>query len=581
MKKKLCNLGLALAITGSLLTGCGGSPEQIGSGAEGNEGAIESSVLENEEEAGGAVEGVEGNYTAAGKFPIVNDKVSLKVFYAPYAFVTDMEDNYATQWLEEKTNIHIDWMISGEQDAAEKINLLLGAGDAEGLPDVFYTGWISRQQVEYYGGEGTFLPLNDLIDQYAVNFKELFQEHPELEKKLMAPDGNIYFLPRYYETLHVRFPQKCWMNRRWLENVDMEVPVTTEEFYNVLKAFKEQDANGDGNPNNEIPFLCYFGTNGIQDFVMNAFVYSPSTAERFYLDENGTIVASYAQEGWREGLEYQKMLYDEGLLDNECLTMTEELSKPLFANESGSLVGCVEDWWPGFMDFSSQEAYDYVAIAPLEGPDGTRQAPEAQFNPAPMFMITSKCEDPIAAIRWADAQAIDIAQAVRDGDYEWMNLWYGKEDAENSWRKAQEGECGFTGEPAYYKTTFSYDGKSNAHWYENFLIHMGAEWKSMDVYEDDGSYNLEKVLYENTEENYLPYSVAKTVTNLSLTSEENEEFSELRTNLDTYYKECVVKFMTGAMDLDADWDGYLNELENIGLSRAIEIYQTAYDRVFN
>ena len=103
----------------------------------------------------------------------------------------------------------------------------------------------------------------------------------------------------------------------------------------------------------------------------------------------------------------------------------------------------------------------------------------------------------------------------------------------------------------------------------------------MDVYEDDGSYNLEKVLYENTEENYLPYSVAKTVTNLSLTSEENEEFSELRTNLDTYYKECVVKFMTGAMDLDADWDGYLNELENIGLSRAIEIYQTAYDRVFN
>ncbi|HCA69426.1 MAG TPA: sugar ABC transporter substrate-binding protein, partial [Lachnospiraceae bacterium] len=34
----------------------------------------------------------------------------------------------------------------------------------------------------------------------------------------------------------------------------MEIPKTTEEFEAVLKAFKEKDANGNGDPNDEIPF---------------------------------------------------------------------------------------------------------------------------------------------------------------------------------------------------------------------------------------------------------------------------------------------------------------------------------------
>lgn len=44
-----------------------------------------------------------------------------------------------------------------------------------------------------------------------------------------------------------------YLNKTWLDNLGLTYPETVEELYTVLKAFKEQDANGNGDPNDEIP----------------------------------------------------------------------------------------------------------------------------------------------------------------------------------------------------------------------------------------------------------------------------------------------------------------------------------------
>ena len=210
----------------------------------------------NSSSSGGSGDSAEANVSAPGEFPIVPEKVTLKVFFAPSSNITDMEDNQATKWLEEKTNVHVEWMLVASE-AAERINLLLATNAEKDMPDVFLTG-IGRAQVEAYGSQGVLLPLNDLIDKYSVNYKDdLFVHNDELEKGMTAFDGNIYFLPRYYETTHVRHTQRFWVNTKWLERVGKEVPTTIDEFYDVLKACKEQDANGNGDPNDEIPYVAY------------------------------------------------------------------------------------------------------------------------------------------------------------------------------------------------------------------------------------------------------------------------------------------------------------------------------------
>ena len=49
--------------------------------------------------------------------------------------------------------------------------------------------------------------------------------------------------------------------------------------------------------------------------------------------------------------------------------------------------------------------------------------------------------------------------------------------------------------------------------------------------------------------------------------------------VDYYYQEKTTKFITGYENIDKEWDKYVAELENnIGLGRALEIAQKAYDR---
>lgn len=71
----------------------------------------------------------------------------------------------------------------------------------------------------------------------------------------------------------------------------------------------------------------------------------------------------------------------------------------------------------------------------------------------------------------------------------------------------------------------------------------------------------------------------ETVTTIIYTEEENSAIADIKTTLETYVDESMARFATGDLDLDKDWDSYLEELEAIGLSQYIEISQTAYDRM--
>lgn len=557
-----------------LFTGCGkpndGKPSTT---TDGNSSTGEKDDSESENSDS------DSNLTNPGEFPIVKEPIELKVFYVPNPAVIDVETNYAVKWLEEKTNVKVDWMLASGEEAGQKLNLLLAANNKDEMPDVFYSG-MSRAQAESYGSQGILMSLNDLIEEQAINFQLLFEHNDKLKQQMTAFDGNIYFLPRYYESVHVKHYQKMWMNHEWLKNVDKDVPTTTDEFYDVLKAFKEQDANGNGDPNDEIPYIVYnYSSQPLHYFVMNAFVYSPTGGTKLYL-EDGIVTASYAQEGWREGMRFYKKLYDEGLLDKEVFSLTAEQAKALASDQKGNRVGAFAAHVISIFDQDDPEILNYETISPLKGPEGLQQSPLNFYNPAPFFTISSYCGNPEAAIRWADAQAVDIVAELEKDNYEWMNFWYGPEDDEKGWRKAEEGEVGFTEKPAKFEWLFNWGDNLNTHLYETFLINMKAPWKEMMVADIGEGYNQEAVLYNETVNKYIPYEVDKTLPNLSFDSEEAAEVAELGSTLGEYYEEMFAKFILGEVDLDVDWDSYLKELENIGLSRYLELYQTAYDRTY-
>lgn len=143
-----------------------------------------------------------------------------------------------------------------------------------------------------------------------------------------APDGNIYGLTGLNECFHCSYPNKMWVNTKWMEQLGLTEPTTTEEFKEMLRAFKTKDPNGNGKAD-EVPLSGSTENFGVHiiPYLMNGFIYDD---DRNYLIVNqGKVETVVNKPEWKEGLAYIKSLYDEGLIDPGAFTQNVGAFKKL------------------------------------------------------------------------------------------------------------------------------------------------------------------------------------------------------------------------------------------------------------
>ena len=525
--------------------------------------------------------------SAPGEFPITDEKLELTVFYVPATNVEDIETNYATQWLENKTGIHVNWITSTVEDAASKISLMLTSG--QNLPDIFLVKNITADMINAYGMQGMLLNLDDYINEYGFYCKDIWEKiGNNAQNVCKAADGHNYYLPRYATSTHGSCDNKMWMNYKWLENLGLQPPTTIDEFYEVLKAFKEQDANGNGDPNDEIPLA--YGVNGWANqcptFIMSSFVFwfNASTAGNTYryIEDDGKVHVSYYEDGFREGLKFLNKLYTEGLMDPESFLLTDPQIMALAADEKGCRIGCFTGGYANSVIAATDpQVFDYHTVEPLTGPTGLKQVASTQLNPDPRAFISVDTKHPVEAFRWCEALMQDLAGMLDEGNYEWMDFFYGPEG--EGWRKAEEGEMGLAGTQAAYAWLFDFGQNSNMHWYEEFPCYMPRSYKNYMAVSAAEGYDLEKVLYDETIANYDAYRAEKILPPLSLDEDQATTISEMDATLTPFMEEYMAKFVTGVLDPndDAAWEQYKADLQEIGIDDYIAILQAGYDAMIN
>lgn len=576
MKKRLIALLLACAVPVSMAA-CSGD---TGSETGGETGGVS--------EAGGEISDEEGGsgLTEPGTFPISEEPVTLTVLTQQIPSIIDITTNEFTKWYQELTNVQIEWQLVPSDSVESNLNVTLAGGE---YPDIFLSMGIKSSQEDQYGGaDKIFLPLDDLIDSSMPNFKAVLEEKPDVLSDITAMDGNIYCLPSITEYLHGQYAMKMWVNTTWLDRLDMEKPTTTEEFYEMLKAFKEKDPNGNGIAD-EIPLSGVIDTGGgwysdVSDFILNAFVYdSGSTGDglRRYIDmESGDIEIAVNQEAYREGLRFMNRLYTEGLIDPAAFSNTNDQLKQIALNPGVEILGAAPAGHPAmFMDITTDpERYAmFDAIAPLEGPEGVRQSPrlkeDREFGEA---AISTTCANPEVAARWLDG--------FYDYEIQMERAWGHEGEA---WRVAEDGELGLDGDPALYKTLIAFDESAqNDNWawlgieYTPLELFNGQTVtpENVDLYSAEG---FERRMVLVTEELYQPYDVSDKYQNvpnvLRYTEADAEERNLLFQDLQTLAKEWRVYFITGERSLDNDWDEYIQALNDMQLERFLELENAAYD----
>jgi putative aldouronate transport system substrate-binding protein len=507
-------------------------------------------------------------------------KSSLKIFINPDATITDIKTNELTKWLEDKTGIHIDWVVSGQNEAKDKLNIMLAAGSK--LPDVIMTAnaaqIITDDQIFNLGEQKVFIPLNSMIDTYGENVKKAFEDFSGSRAQMTAPDGNIYALPRMMEAYHTTLPEKYWINQSWLNKLNLKMPTTPDELYTVLKAFKDMDPNGNGKKD-EIPLSGRTNQYSTMDsFIMNAFQYSPgSNGDNFYwlYVRFGKVMFAPTQTGWKTGLKYERRLYQDDLMDSEIFINTKPQLLALTGDPNGNRVGSFQCLHiGGGVDTNSSRAADYSPVPPLKGPLG-QVAPNQPLKYYPAYMITKDCKQPELAFKLG---SFLMTNPLADPDtMEWMNMLYGPEG--QGWERAKADEKGLDGQPAIYKDLVS--GKTTQNiWWVNAGPCVFPDSLRNRMVADISKWSNEKSLYDATKNVYEPYRMNMTLPYMNYTTADASELAEIRVNIQKYVNESMAKFVTGAMDLDRDWDKYVAQLNAMGLQKMLDITQKTYDKYY-
>ena len=575
-KKKILALLMSCIMTAGVLGGCGADNAK-----EGSSSAAASATTTTTE--GASAEGTENSmFNEPGTLPIVKEPITLTVF-APANTEGSWEENAQVKELEEATGIHLEWQTCASSDnVQEKLSTMFASGE---MPDIILTGVSSGNRYDKateqaLGEQGLVLPLNDYLDTVSVGYKQAFEEIDGLKEYITTPDGNIYSLPNIDGSLHVQYNMKLWINTQWLDNLGLDMPTTTEEFYEVMKAFKEKDANGNGDPNDEIPLSTVTSGAGTQidGFLMNPFQLTSET-NKLYVD-NGKVTFAPAQEGYKEGLKYLNQLYAEGLLNPE--SFTQDKNNQVNVNEAGEecVIGAFLAQRPGYACDLTTEPYSkkweqYQSLAPLTGPDGQCVA---SWNPYVMFesgmtFISSSCTNPEAAFRLLDyisTQTYRSSLGIEGVHYEMLD--------------ANTTELGLDGETkAHYKRTDA-DSTNQSLLQLTALIRtpefLAAEATNPNPYADDVKplNGRQIVMYKaSLEHQKVQQSLDSVMPDLYMSQADSSEMSLIKTNVMDTQKEYMVQFITGAKDIDAEWDSYLKALDNVGLARYLELLQKAYD----
>jgi putative aldouronate transport system substrate-binding protein len=490
----------------------------------------------------------------------------------------DLATNKFTKHVEEKFNIKFNFETVPGEGAKEKRQISLASGD---YPDAYiltaYIDQFSQADLVKYGQQGVLVPLNDLIDQYAPNIKAALDSNADFKAFSTAPDGKIYGLPAYAQCFHCSYPNKMWLNTKWLEKVNLQMPKTTEDFKKVLEAFKTQDPNENG-AKDEVPLSGSTEDFGVRviPFLMNAFVYDD---DRNHLNlTNGKVESAAVKEEWKQGLAYIKSLYDEGLIDPGAFTQNAEAYKKIGENGDAQILGVGAGMHPAIfvnIDVGNKNSKDYNPVPPLSGPNGVSFATHDGGGVAPgaKFAITNKAseEAKIALIKLVDYMFTPLGQTNGASGMEGID-----------WRQPKAGEKALGDVAPMVAPIPAVEGEAprNAGWSGMAHFYMPREYRDSWVQGEDiyDSANYERRLHQAT----LLYQGKEPkdlfpIWALWIDPADIDEASILQTNIRTYIDQNSLQFVTGNKDLNKDWDAYVNGLKDLKLDRYLEILQKAYE----
>jgi len=459
-----------------------------------------------------------------------------------------METPFGKAW-QEATGVEIDLEVFADSTA---LNLMYASGE---LPDIIlapfsgYSGGVDnaiRDQV--------IQPITDYM-AYAPDLQAVLDGNEYWKKCATTADGDIVGFPFIRGSEEILSPAGLIYRQDYLDAVGMEVPDTADEFYAVLKAFKEK-------LNIEYPFSvskAWLTGYGLEKGVMT----SPfGLVNSSWYQVDGTIHFGAAEPQYKEVLAFLNKLYKEKLLDNNFSTVSfENMGANLMNDDTGVVLSAMQSGLGNYE--AAMEDSENFALVPgksLVAKDGdTPMYGHYDFALNGYYaVITPSCKNIEAAVQFLNYGYTEAGSNLFNFGIEGET--FNMEDGKPVFTDViLNNEYGWTIQEAMAQYTLSW--------------HAGPFVQSKDVLQIN-TYDSQKLALErwaaHDAKNY-------NVPNLSVASEDLSQYTRLMSDINTYVGEMTIKYIMGEKSLNDFESEYMATLEKLEMDKVISMMQKSLD----
>ncbi|PAV31169.1 ABC transporter substrate-binding protein [Virgibacillus profundi] len=481
------------------------------------------------------------------------------------------DDNWVQKKLEEMFNVEI---VNTKLNTwnADETSLAVASGD---VPDTFsFTSGTLTAQEMYDGGVTRTIP-KEMIKKYAPRYSEMLDENqPGWDLNLLSGSNEEYIQLTGLQSHTKGILWAPTFRLDWLEELGIEPPgeikpvgpdggleriyftdeaYSLEEVEEILKAFTFDDPDGNGK-DDTYGLLPYNNQLHWMTTIMGAHGVAPG----YNLMEDDKLKSAEISNKYKEGLKLLAKWYDMGIVDPEWTTLDVEkawekykIGKTGYFTAQRSYVA-MEDWTklraPQNLILSDPDA-KLLVTAPEIGPDG--QQGEGSWMPVTLLGDGFQIAKDVTDIELA--RILQIFDYINHDDEARWTL-YGEVGEHSEWQGTPEESA------ILVKEEYPAEEGDMGFWAYNFRTYPGERLKWLT---SEYTFNLMEQFFakpEVVEEMAIRpyrYDLFEETKGLELEKRYSGQ-------LDTIVDEFRMRAIVGEIDVDKEWDSYVENWLNNG-----------------
>ncbi len=487
------------------------------------------------------------------------EPVTLNLMVYEHASAPWMENPVVIQEIFEKTNIKLNLQVVPQSDYTTKLNVLLSTNQ---MPDIVKTVVGGYGLIKTYASSGIFLNLNDYM-QYAPNYSKLYAEDKNLA--MYDFEGATYGFVLYSDPSNIAQGPALVLRTDLLKKHGLEMPKTTEDLLTVMAKLKELY------PESE-PWTSRGNTGSLIN--RSAFILGGGYG-MYFEPELGKWTFGQVEDSFKEVLSYLNRAYTMGVLDIDYATMNNQLWQEKM--NTGTSFMYFEN--PGFsfgmtsnLRVTDPEAALELAPVPANSITGNARAYLYEAPEDAMYLISADTKNPELVVKFMDwcysAEGITTCCFGKEG----VTFAY-DENGEPQFLPEYVQQFATASSPSY--ALQSALGSCQLGFAPQYLVTKFDDSlnKALGIEQDE----ITKRYYElfETDPAYIPGVIKP-----PFTEAENETITDVMTPINTYLTAEYDKYIMGEKSIE-EWSTVVAKLQEMGIQKVIDIYNTAYDRALS